>query len=233
MDFEKLGVSSISVSRYDAQSAPALPRNPVLYDSSDLLTHAVCIGMTGSGKTGLGIALDGGSRHRRRAGARDRSEGRSLQSDAHVSWPDGGGVRAVGESRRSARAATDAGRVRRRTKRSAGRRAWPSGDRTAAHRAPEGGRRRGRLHAGQPRRHCRCRFSRPSTRHPRPSRDEPELLAARVQSAATSVLSLAGVTPIRRPAASTSWCRRCCRRPGGLDESSISPRSSPRCSRRR
>ena len=29
----------------------------MLYDSSDLLTHAVCIGMTGSGKTGLGIAL--------------------------------------------------------------------------------------------------------------------------------------------------------------------------------
>ncbi len=29
----------------------------VLYDSKDLVTHAVCIGMTGSGKTGLGIGL--------------------------------------------------------------------------------------------------------------------------------------------------------------------------------
>ncbi|MDY5841845.1 MAG: hypothetical protein SPJ59_02790 [Peptoniphilaceae bacterium] len=28
-----------------------------LYDSADLLTHAVCVGMTGSGKTGLGIDL--------------------------------------------------------------------------------------------------------------------------------------------------------------------------------
>lgn len=29
----------------------------LLYDSKDLLTHAVCVGMTGSGKTGLCIAL--------------------------------------------------------------------------------------------------------------------------------------------------------------------------------
>lgn len=30
---------------------------PLLYDSRDLCTHAVCVGMTGSGKTGLGIGL--------------------------------------------------------------------------------------------------------------------------------------------------------------------------------
>jgi DNA helicase HerA-like ATPase len=30
---------------------------PVLYDAKDLTTHAVLIGMTGSGKTGLGVAL--------------------------------------------------------------------------------------------------------------------------------------------------------------------------------
>ena len=29
----------------------------VLYDSKDLVTHAVCVGMTGSGKTGLGLGL--------------------------------------------------------------------------------------------------------------------------------------------------------------------------------
>ena len=28
----------------------------MLYDSKDLVTHALCVGMTGSGKTGLGIA---------------------------------------------------------------------------------------------------------------------------------------------------------------------------------
>ena len=30
---------------------------PLLYDSSDLTTHGVCVGMTGSGKTGLCLAL--------------------------------------------------------------------------------------------------------------------------------------------------------------------------------
>lgn len=30
---------------------------PVLYDAKDLTTHAVCIGMTGSGRTGLAITL--------------------------------------------------------------------------------------------------------------------------------------------------------------------------------
>src|ERR671923_216788 len=30
---------------------------PVVYDARDLTTHAVCVGMTGSGKTGLCIGL--------------------------------------------------------------------------------------------------------------------------------------------------------------------------------
>ncbi len=30
---------------------------PLLYDSRDLVTHGVCVGMTGSGKTGLCIDL--------------------------------------------------------------------------------------------------------------------------------------------------------------------------------
>ena len=33
------------------------PETPLLYDSSDLVTHGVIVGMTGSGKTGLGIDL--------------------------------------------------------------------------------------------------------------------------------------------------------------------------------
>jgi hypothetical protein len=55
MDYEKLGLFYLG-QRYDAATRRRLPE-PVLYDSSDLLTHAVCIGMTGSGKTGLGVAL--------------------------------------------------------------------------------------------------------------------------------------------------------------------------------
>jgi hypothetical protein len=55
MNYEQLGLFYLG-RRYDAASRTRTA-DPVLYDSSDLLTHAVCIGMTGSGKTGLGIAL--------------------------------------------------------------------------------------------------------------------------------------------------------------------------------
>jgi hypothetical protein len=54
-DFEKLGAFYIG-RRYDGE-AGKLTDDLVLYDSKDLTTHAVIIGMTGSGKTGLGIGL--------------------------------------------------------------------------------------------------------------------------------------------------------------------------------
>jgi len=54
-DFEKLGVFYLG-REYDP-GQQQLTGEPVLYDSRDLTTHAVCVGMTGSGKTGLGIAL--------------------------------------------------------------------------------------------------------------------------------------------------------------------------------
>jgi len=38
-------------------SGKAQPDQPLMYDARDLTTHAVCIGMTGSGKTGLGVDL--------------------------------------------------------------------------------------------------------------------------------------------------------------------------------
>ena len=54
-DFEKLGVFYLG-KRYDL--APKAPLDELLlYDSKDLTTHAVCVGMTGSGKTGLCLAL--------------------------------------------------------------------------------------------------------------------------------------------------------------------------------
>ncbi len=54
-DFEKLGVFYLG-RPYDLKTGK--PRQGLLlYDSRDLLTHAVCIGMTGSGKTGLCLAL--------------------------------------------------------------------------------------------------------------------------------------------------------------------------------
>lgn len=55
MNYEQLGLFYLG-RRYDRDTRQPTSE-PVLYDSADLLTHAVCIGMTGSGKTGLGIAL--------------------------------------------------------------------------------------------------------------------------------------------------------------------------------
>lgn len=54
-DFEKLGAFYLG-KRYDME-ADKLTDEPVLYDSKDLTTHAAIIGMTGSGKTGLGIGI--------------------------------------------------------------------------------------------------------------------------------------------------------------------------------
>src|SRR6476620_2205302 len=54
-DFEKLGVFYLG-RPYDWQQKKAQD-GLVLYDSKDLVTHAVCVGMTGSGKTGLCLAL--------------------------------------------------------------------------------------------------------------------------------------------------------------------------------
>ncbi len=54
-DFEKLGAFYLG-KRYDGE-AEKLTEELVLYDSKDLTTHAVIIGMTGSGKTGLGIGM--------------------------------------------------------------------------------------------------------------------------------------------------------------------------------
>src|SRR5678809_899415 len=48
-EFEKLGVFYLGKTKSD--------NDLLLYDSKDLVTHAVCVGMTGSGKTGLCINL--------------------------------------------------------------------------------------------------------------------------------------------------------------------------------
>ena len=53
--YEKLGAFYLG-RPFDLQRGEAAG-TPLLYDSRDLLTHAVCVGMTGSGKTGLLISL--------------------------------------------------------------------------------------------------------------------------------------------------------------------------------
>jgi hypothetical protein len=54
-DYEKLG--AFYLGREFDPAAKALKADLVLYDSKDLTTHAVCVGMTGSGKTGLCLSL--------------------------------------------------------------------------------------------------------------------------------------------------------------------------------
>jgi hypothetical protein len=54
-DYEKLGAFYLG-REFDA-ATNSLRDELVLYDSRDLTTHAVCVGMTGSGKTGLCLSL--------------------------------------------------------------------------------------------------------------------------------------------------------------------------------
>lgn len=54
-DFEKLGIFYLG-REFDPEAKTSTDV-PVLYDSRDLVTHAVCVGMTGSGKTGLCLGL--------------------------------------------------------------------------------------------------------------------------------------------------------------------------------
>jgi len=54
-DFEKLG--AFYVGKAVDETTDKVGDELILYDSKDLTTHAVIIGMTGSGKTGLGIGI--------------------------------------------------------------------------------------------------------------------------------------------------------------------------------
>ena len=55
-NYEKLGVFYLG-KKYDISNKKTSNDELILYDSKDLTTHAVCVGMTGSGKTGLGIVV--------------------------------------------------------------------------------------------------------------------------------------------------------------------------------
>ena len=191
MDYERLGLFYLG-RRYDPVTRQGTA-DPVLYDSADLLTHAVCIGMTGSGKTGLGVALieeaaiDGlpvlaidpkGDL----ANLMLTFPGLSAQEFAPWVNPDDARAQQITVDQFAAR---EADRWR------AGLADWgQNGDRISRLKAAAdvsvytpGSR------AGLPLSILET-FNAP----PKAVTDEPELLAARVQSVATSLLSLAGLT---------------------------------------
>ena len=54
-EYEKLG--AFYIGRHYDLAQKRMTDKLVLYDSKDLVTHGVCVGMTGSGKTGLCMAI--------------------------------------------------------------------------------------------------------------------------------------------------------------------------------
>src|SRR5215468_9457925 len=56
MIIEGLGIFYLG-REYDLAKKASDPARQVNYDSKDLVTHGVCVGMTGSGKTGLCLGI--------------------------------------------------------------------------------------------------------------------------------------------------------------------------------
>ena len=79
-------VTSTSARRSITPPASA-PASPVLLEAADLTTHGVIVGMTGSGKTGLGVGPARGGPAGRRPDARRRPQGRPREPAAHVPRP--------------------------------------------------------------------------------------------------------------------------------------------------
>jgi hypothetical protein len=111
-DFEKLGLFYLG--RQVDPETRARSETPLLYDSSDLVTHAVIAGMTGSGKTGLGIGLIEEAAIDGIPVIANRSERRSRQPPAHIPSPLCGGFLAVGRCGRSSPCGADNRRLCRR-----------------------------------------------------------------------------------------------------------------------
>ncbi len=181
--FEKLGLFYLG-RRHDIATGKTLDE-PVLYDSRDLVTHAVCIGMTGSGKTGLCLGLI-------EEAAIDgvpviAIDPKGDLGNLLLTFPglSAGGVPAVGQ--RGRRAARRAGRRRVRGEGGAavgrGLEAW--GQDGAANRAVAAGRGVRDLHARQQRRAAGLDSELVRARRPR-ERDDTELLAERAGRTATS-----------------------------------------------
>ena len=140
-DFEKLGAFYLG-REYDLATKEM--GGLLLYDSKDLVTHGVCVGMTGSGKTGLCIGL-------LEEAALDGIPAIVIDpkgdlANLLLTFPElrAGGFPALGERGGGGQEGPLPRRLRPASRPRRGRRAWPIGARTR--RASRGCKRSGRLH---------------------------------------------------------------------------------------
>ena len=150
--------SSTSGGPYDLATKQSAPRR-LLYDSKDLVTHAVCVGMTGSGKTGLCLGADRGGAARRHPRAHHRSEGRPPEPLPDLPGSPSGGLRPVGQRGRRPAQGVSPSSVRRDSRPSSGGRGWRRGDRTARGSGACATRPTSSCTRPAARRGCRCRSS--------------------------------------------------------------------------
>ena len=183
----------------------------LLYDSKDLVTHAVCVGMTGSGKTGLCIALLEEAAIDGIPALVDRPKGdlgnllltfpRLAPADFRP-WIDADEARRARGSRADEFAAAAAGRDWKK-----GLAEWgQDGD---AHPAAARRRRLRDLHAGQRGGPAALGPAARSRRRRPTSSDDAELMRERVATTATSLLGLLGIDadPMQEPRAHPAVAR--------------------------
>jgi hypothetical protein len=195
-EFEKLGAFYLGRMR---DSSTGQPTNELLlYDSRDLTTHGVIIGMTGSGKTGLGLGII-------EEAAMDRIPVIAIDpkgdlANLLLTFPDlsPSDFRPWVNEEVLVRRARIRTRLRLRRP-SSGDRGWRAGARTASASAPAVARRLSPSTRPAARRAGRSRCSARSRSRGRRCSATPDALRERIQSTVTSLLALLGIQadPIR------------------------------------
>ena len=230
-DFEKLGVFYLG-RPYDWQQKKAQD-GLILYDSKDLVTHAVCVGhdRQRQDRPVPRAARRGG--HRRHPGHRHRSQGRSRQPAAHLPRAQAGGLPAVGQRGRRAPEGPLGGRLRAPAGRAVAEGARGLGRGRRAHPAPA---RRGRLrdlHARQQRGHPAVDPEVVRGARRRPSARTRSCCASASAPPRPACSACSASTPTRSRAASTSCSPPSSTPRGARGRSSTWPASSSRSRRRR
>ena len=144
---------------YDIATGQVLPDKHVMYDARDLTTHGVVVGMTGSGKTGLGIIDPRRGRHRRHPLHHHRPQGRPVEPPAAIPRPRPARLRALAQPRGRPPEEDEPRRSTPATWPSAGGRGWPTRTRSRSALPCAASRRSGASTRPAARPACRCRSS--------------------------------------------------------------------------